>query len=703
MGNKQLYYISEREWSYGNFSDENRAQNGIGIKKDRDGSFFCGSWNQGMRTENGALADPDGNMVIGSWENDAVKDIFCRIYKEGENFRFFYGVLEKGKPKEGLLLRSDGKIYYGLFNEWQGNDFNGEGVMIFPNIKRIYAGRWKKGNTDIGGVMHRDDGRMIGTLSNVQKGMEVKSWNNENEKMFFYGMTRDEEARNAKGVYIYTNGEIYIGEMSAGERTGKGIFKDQLGRFYFGNYEDGILNGQGIGIRMMDDSRTFVYLGGFKNTLFHGEGCSLTRENNNWDLYSIGITKDNKTNGECFYRTKNGSFILGNYKDGKKNGKEEIIGPDGSRSEMHWKMGVPDISIEEIAEPGPMRKIYSQEESISTAALNSVVDEKNSINEMCFMGIRSDSEMNYVRNIQIEPGCDYELKVSYHNDANTVSSESTEAKDVTMKVYYPKQIIPGKEMVISAIIESKNTSTQIIWDCVKIMSSEELNLSYKIASAKINNSDRTNGKVVPQSIFTEGGFMLGSDELNGKIEAGKEGYITLILRAGGERKANSTSFQSFADRRKDQEDKMQSLQQNSQGKKKKRSKISVKALALKDENEYVKNIVADIGEKILVSIPFTNSASDKDIKLSVALPANVEYVKGSSILKLSYKNEEKLKEPWIDNSLVLKQFPADEEGELIFSLRYYPSSNSSGSDKVSVRLDTDDISMNAELEITGKE
>lgn len=703
MGEKQLYYTSEKEWSYGDFSDENRAQNGIGIKKDRDGSFFCGSWENGLRTGIGALAEPDGGMVIGTWEDDAVKEVLCRIYKDGDCFSFFYGVIEKEKPKEGLLLRSDGNLYYGEFNEWQQNDFNGEGVRIWPNGKRIYAGRWKKGNTDIGGVMHREDGRIVGTLSNVKKGMEAKSWNNENDKLFFYGMTKDEEARNAKGLYVYSNGELYIGEMCAGEKTGKGIFRDQAGRFYFGNYEEGIIKGQGLGIKTIGEARIMIYLGGLKDTSFHGEGCSFSREQNVWIFNFLGNAKESRTDGKCLYSTGNNMLYLGNFKEGKKDGKEESISQDGTRAVMNWKMGVPDISIETITEPGPVRKKYGPEDSISSATINSIVSEDNSISEISFMGIRADETSDYQRFIQIEPGCDYELKIYYHNDANDEMSGNAVAEDVTMKVNYPKQIGPGQDAYISSIIESTNTSTPIVWDCIKISSAEELKIDYKIASAKIHNDDCTNGKVVPQSIFLPTGFRLGTDELNGKIEAGREGYITLLLHAGGEKRANSTSFRTFSGNKKQTAPEIQSIQSLNPEKKKKRSKIFVKALALTDENEYVKGITADIGENINVCIPFTNSASDKDIKLFVTLPDNVEYVKGSSKLKLSYKSEEKVKEPWIESGLVLKQFPADAEGELSFNIRFYPSSNSVGSDKVSVRLDTDDISMNAELEIVGKE
>lgn len=705
MGRRMFQQTSEKEWYFGELSGDEKIQQGIGLKRERDGSLYYGLWEKGLREGFGTLCEPDGGLLAGTWENDKAAGIMLKIYPIGSAWAIFCGKLERGKPKDGTLLCSDGKIYHGIFSEWNKENFDGEGALLWPD-KRIYAGRWKNGGTDIGGVIRRADGRMTGTLSNVRAGYVAKSWQ-ETEKLFFYGNTDDEEVRNSNGILFYADGEFFAGELRGGQRTGFGIYRSLDEIIYIGEWNNGIMCGQGMCIHWSADFIDF-YVGEFKNSLYDGEGCSLCRTQGEWDFTYSGFWKGGKKSGEGILNLNEGKVYVGKFAEDQRNGAGETIGSDGSRNAMIWKMGTPDILLEQVNGPGPLRNQYDKKEIILQAILNSLKDGDEFGEEQCFVGIRADADAPYQRVMWIEPGCDYEIRIFYHNDMNAKNAgEEGTAKGTRLKAFFSKVVKPGENGVVSASITSSGSSIPVIWDSITIESSEELGINYKIASAKIYNNWKREGRILPQTLFTEDGIYLGTDELNGILPPGSSGYVTFVVHASGKKSENSVSFRPKAVQvannhvRKQEAGEVQNTAGlKERGKKRRHSRISIGITASAGNNEFEKVVSADIGEEINVKVFFTNNACDRDITISVVLPSAVEFVNGSSILELSDGSKSKQSDNWINDGFVLSNFFAEGEGEIQFRLRYFPDVTASlSNEKIEAMIETTDITMRSELQI----
>lgn len=705
MDRKVFMRTSEKEWYYGNLSDNEKRQNGIGLKRERDGSLYYGFWEDGLRTGFGVLCEPDGSLAAGTWEKDKARNIMCKVYSSENGLALFCGKSERGKPADGTLLCSDGKLYHGIFTEWRKEEFDGEGALWWPD-KRIYAGRWKNGGTDIGGVIRRPDGRMTGTLSNVRNGYVAKSWQEKAEKQFFYGITEDEEARNSNGVLFYMEGEFFAGGMRGGQRSGFGIYRSQNEDIYIGEWDNGDLQGRGMRIRWTVDSVEF-YAGMFKNSLYDGEGCRLSRMQDKWDFIYSGVWKEGKKSGTGLLNLNDGEVYAGEFAEDQRDGAGESVGPDGTRNAMNWKKGVPNVLLEQINGPGPLRKRYDKSDIIPRATLNSMKDDEEFGEEQCFVGIRADADAPYQRTMRIAPGCDYEIRIFYHNnaDAKKVGGEGT-ASETRLRAFFTKRVRPGENGIVSATISFEDNHIPVIWDGITIQASEELSVTYKIASARIYNKWKKDGRILPQTLFTENGVYLGTDELNGILPPGSRGYVTFLLHISGKRSGESESFSPKAIPAAGYIAQEQNRIQDKGGLrgteiKKRRSRISIGITAAARKGEFEKRVSVDIGEELLVKVAFTNGASNRDISISVTLPPALELIGGSSVLELSDGSRRRQPDSWIREGLTLSNFFAEGEGEILFRLRYLPDGSSFGDMRMKAMIETDDITMQGELQITG--
>lgn len=705
MGRRDLQKISDREWYYGDLADNGEVQDGTGIKRERDGSLYYGGWKSGLRDGYGMLGEADGSLKVGFWSADKFTGGTIRIWPPSDQLRLFFGKSEGVNPQEGTLLCSDGRLYHGVFSDWRKGDFNGEGTIVWPN-KRIYAGRWKNRGTDIGGIIRRPDktdGKLIGTLSNVRKGYVGKSWPQESDKQFFYGLTEDDEIRNANGILFYQGGEFFAGKMAGGQRDGLGLLYTAEGIFLYGDWENGYLNGNGTYVKIAEDFM-ICYIGGFKDSLFDGEGCVFERSGTDWNYNYAGGWKRGKKSGDGLLNIGKDQFFIGRFYEDEKDGLGETVLQDGSRSSVQWKKGVPAVLLDSVNSSGPSRTMYRSTDEIDGVVLNSL-ESFPDVNEAEFVGIRADAGSEYKREMFIEPGCDYEVRIFYHNDANEGGPES---KETRVRAFYSKSIDAGHEGVVSASFVSENATTPLIWDGIRLISSESLPISYKIASAKIQNSWKSNGHILPQTFFSDDGIYIGADELNGILPANDQGQITFIIHAGGKKKEDSISFSArdkankaatnaakIADSKT-----IQTASADLAGKKRKRSRVSVHVTGSVGNGDYEKHVRGDIGEEINVKIYFTNSASQQDIKISIDIPAVCEYVSGSGYLKLSDGSRRKQEDAWIHSGIVLNRFVGDGEGEIQFRLRYFPvTDNANFANKLSAMIETTDISMRGELKI----
>lgn len=168
----------------------------------QDGSRYKGQMKDGEKDGVGTIFYPDGGRLDGTWYQDKIEGAVLFAYEDGSYFKGNY----KNDEKNGLgvLLDEDGEVEAGL---WR----NGEEI---------------------------DSLRKKETNGNV------------------YYAEALEDFHGGKGIIIYANGNMYIGDLigdMCGE--GKGTMYYPNGPWYTGEWKNGKPDGKGISYgRIPDDN-----------------------------------------------------------------------------------------------------------------------------------------------------------------------------------------------------------------------------------------------------------------------------------------------------------------------------------------------------------------------------------------------------------------------------------------------------------------
>lgn len=684
---------------FGSQPDRDGSLSGTGLKRERDGTYFVGEWKDNLRDGYGAFFGMDGQVIISQWEQDRAEGPCVCVYAPDSPYALFQGTLEEGDFKEGTAVFTDGRLYHGIFSEWRGTEFNGEGALLFRD-GRIYAGHWKNGGTDVGGVIRRKTGQMTGALMNTRPSYEVKSWPQDPEKRFFYGQTSDEEIRNAAGILFYTNGGYFIGTFRGGLKSGSGTIQDEDGTIRIGEWKNDHQHGRGIAFRK-SAAGPQLFWGEFSRDQYDGEGTLMEFRDGHWTLLYSGTWRDGRYSGVGLLDLRDGKYYLGTFRDGLPDGEGQTIDRDGFRTVSRWKMGAPSIDLKTVYEPGPERQLYDAGKKVPVVVFNSLMQGGVFGEQKFFVGIRSEEETDYSRSVLLEPGFEYEVRVAYCNNATpSFPTVDSSAKGVKLRVFFSDTVGPSKKAVVSASISAENAKPAVIWDSVILQADEEIPISYKIASAKIWNLRRSNGKILPQTLFTDVGVRLGGDELDGEVQAGEgfAGYVTFTLKAGGacrREKHPSLERQNVIPNISAEEVPVQKTG------KRKRSRVSIKIVSPVNETDCTKEIHATLGEEIPLKVLFTNSASSQDLHIRITLPSSLEYVANSAVMTGTGLSRYCLNDGWIHEGAFIGNFAGDGEGEISFKTRYFPSLEGGADDsKIKVEIETHVITMQNEASIT---
>jgi hypothetical protein len=345
------------------------------------------------------------------------------------------------------------------------------------------------------------------------------------------------------------------------------------------------------------------------------------------------------------------------------------------------------------------------------------------------VGIRADENDVYSREIQINPGCDYEVRLLYRNDSTNPSGVANEVK---LKAFYSKEIDADQPGIVSAMILSENTDTPVVWDGIRLLANENMSISYKIASARIAGNGAMNGHVLPHTLFSEDGVLLGTDALDGVLRAGDEGYVTFVIHSSGKRDGASPSFTRTVKTEAPKvneapnepevpemdempevpqmeeniasgigSDAQSLMNQELQGadKKRKRSRISISVFGNSPDGWQEKSIGADVGQEVSIMIDFTNSASQQDLKITVKLPEALEYIPGSTFIQLPKGIMHKAGDAWLSEGMEFMNFEGDGNGKILFTARFFPSS---GPAEISATIETMYLSMNGSLTVVSQ-
>jgi len=213
----------------------------------------------------------------------------------------------------------------------KGNCNNGKGTYIFKSGSK-YSGDFRNGKIANFGTLYFSDGK-------IYKGQ----WYN--------------QRRHGKGVMKFLDGSIYSGEFRMNARHGKGKLKLTNGDVHDGNWVADQLEGQGFieyasgkkrMVRWENGSILGEDTGNSGATLASNKPMKKVKTQNtssNITSTSAGYTDCNKVNcgnstGKYTYR--DGSYFIGEFRNGLPQGEGICNYANGDRYEGGWKNNAPD-------------------------------------------------------------------------------------------------------------------------------------------------------------------------------------------------------------------------------------------------------------------------------------------------------------------------------------------------------------------------
>ena len=242
------------------------------------------------------------------------------------------------KCGEGTEFYENGKAKY--VGSWSRSRYHGRGVFTYKNGD-VIEGEWIEGllegeaffkTREDNCVYKRNykEGKVIteelisGTPKPSPDAKRVIEFDNgryEGEVGFTGKM-------HGKGVFTYTNGNVYEGCFNEGVKQGKGVFRFADGDVYEGEYENDMRNGVGV----------YSYKNGNK---YDGEWCDNVKSGHGVFYYSNGDRFEGRFEGSLkhgkgtFY-FKNGDVFEGEWESDLRHGKGILTCADGVKKIQKW-------------------------------------------------------------------------------------------------------------------------------------------------------------------------------------------------------------------------------------------------------------------------------------------------------------------------------------------------------------------------------
>ena len=194
---------------------------------------------------------------------------------------------------------------------------------------------------------------------------------------------------------------------------------------------------------------------------------------------------------------------------------------------------------------GPERPTYTNKKPADYATFNSITNNVAVGDERNFVRIREAGTSNeFVDELEVVPGHEYEVYIYYHNDAasDTNASGVGIATNTRMSSAYPTVVNTNERGMVSGIIswsyvtpsDPNNAKTGTVWDEAYVTSKTNgVVLRYKTGTATIHNGGEANGRVLPTALFTTEGTPIGYNILTGVLPGCAEysGHVNYILVA----------------------------------------------------------------------------------------------------------------------------------------------------------------------------
>lgn len=172
---------------------------------------------------------------------------------------------------------------------------------------------------------------------------------------------------------------------------------------------------------------------------------------------------------------------------------------------------------------GPERPTFTNNSPADYATFNSIVDNAAVGDERDFVRIvEKNTGKEYVSDLEIEAGKQYEVYIYYHNDASKTYNDVKYnyrgvARGVSVSTSFPLELAKGEVGMVNGKIKADNTQPLTVWDEAYVRAREAMTLHYVEGSAKIYNGGPVNGSVLSTKLFSEEGTLIGYSELRGLV------------------------------------------------------------------------------------------------------------------------------------------------------------------------------------------
>ena len=222
----------------------------------------------------------------------------------------------------GTYTYADGSKYVG---EWKDDDYHGHGTYTFADGSK-YVGDWKNGIRWTG-TQYGVDGSIEAIFTQgiweaksscVDRRKFVQNGKNMIDCAYaegdrYIGTSTDEAMWDGYGIYLWPNGDKYIGGYKDGEHHGDGAHFWSSGEMQSGQFKNGRLNGYGVN-RWPDGE---IQSGQYKDDKLNGHGTSIWP---NGDKY-VGLYQNGLKHGHGIFVFSDGRMYMGDFlKDLRWNG-----------------------------------------------------------------------------------------------------------------------------------------------------------------------------------------------------------------------------------------------------------------------------------------------------------------------------------------------------------------------------------------------
>ncbi len=190
---------------------------------------------------------------------------------------------------------------------------------------------------------------------------------------------------------------------------------------------------------------------------------------------------------------------------------------------------------------GPERTTFTMEKPATYPTFNSITNNPSIGDERDFVRVGEiDADVTQLKNeIEIVPGRQYLVYVYFHNNASSTFNDSAHnhsgvALGTRMSSAFSTVLTPSEKGKISATITANNTNPGSVWDeAYMTTKTDKVLLHYVAGSAKIHSDWKASGTVMPSSLFTPEGALVGLNALNGVIPGCEEyhGVVRYVLQA----------------------------------------------------------------------------------------------------------------------------------------------------------------------------